>query len=157
MNIFKKLSILCGLIAISGMASLAFAQDTAAPAEATAAPAPTPVAPVYNNFDDDWKISVNGKAKGPGTIKFKVVFAPSDDGLPGAEKFVEAPIPKGTRENDVAVMISNAFKAILGEDDFKIKVSWGENIKVKAKGDTPDFVLEVASNSVKGVSLKVKD
>jgi hypothetical protein len=177
MNIFKKLSVLCGLTAMLGMTPLAFSQDAAAPAEdatapvqdaaapaedASAAPVaaeavPAPRAPVNGDFGDDWKITVNGKAKSAGAISFRVVFAPSYDGSPGPEKFVDALVPEGTGENDVADIISNAFKTILGEDDLKIKVSWGENIKVKAEGETPDFVVEIVSNSVQGVSVEIQD
>jgi hypothetical protein len=167
MTLFKKLSVLFGLIVIFGMAPLAFAQDPAAPAQETAAPAPAPAqktaapapvsaAPVNRNFDEDWKITVNGKAKSAGAISFRVIFAPSYDGSPGPEKFIEVLVSEGTSENDAADMIGNAFQVILGEDDFNIKVSWGENIKIEAKDDTPDFVLELASSSVQGLSIEVE-
>ena len=77
-------------------------------------------------------------------------------GMQGCE-YVEVLVSEGTSENDVADMIGNAFEVILGEDDFNIKVSWGENIKIEAKDDTPAFVLEIASSSVQGLSIEIQE
>ena len=110
-----------------------------------------------DHWSDDWKVTVGGKAKSRGVIGFKLTFEPGDQGETRNPVTVDAPIPEKAGENDVADMIANAFRATLGDDDFKIDVSWGENVKIKAKGETPDFLLEITGNTVQGVSLEVQD
>ena len=136
MKNFGKLSLSFLMAGFLGVAPLAFADD---------------------HWSDEWKISVDGKSDSGGAINFKLTFEPDGDEAPRAPVTVDVLIPEGTGENDMADMISNSFRAVLGDDDFDIDTSWGEHIKVEADGDTPDFVIEVAGNSVDGVSVELDD
>jgi hypothetical protein len=136
MKIIKQLGLLCVIATLLGIAPTAFADE---------------------NWSDDWKISINGKTDNGGTLSFTVTFKPNDDGTVRDPVTVSAPIPEDTGENDAADMIGNAFAAILGEDDFDIDVTWGENIKVEANGDTPDFAIVIADNPLQGVSLEIEN
>ena len=136
MTIRNQIAGLSLLLAFVGGISLVFAED---------------------HWSDDWKVSVNGKADSGGVISFKLTFEPEGEDARRDPVTVMAPIPDNTKENDIADMMGNAFRAILGDDDFKVDVSWGENVKVKTRGDTPDFLLEITDNSVQGISLKLKD
>jgi hypothetical protein len=131
-----KLGLLCLLAGFLGVAPLAFADD---------------------HWSDDWKISVDGKSDSGGKISFKLTFEPDEDEAPRDAVTVDVLIPEGTGEDDMADMISNSFRAVLGDDDFDIDTSWGEHIKVEASGDTPDFVIEIAGNSVEGVDVEIDD
>ena len=137
MKIFKIISIFLGVFALLGFSPLTFADD--------------------DHFSDDWKISIDGKTASRGTLSFKLSFKPAEDGTVRDSVVVSVPVPEDAGENDVADMIGNAFKATLGEDDFDIDTSWGENVKVEAKRDTPDFSLVIADNPLQGISLEIKD
>jgi len=89
---------------------------------------PTSLAIADGHWSDDWKITYMGKAKSTGTISFQLTFQAGED-----------------------------FAAVLGEDNFKISQSWGENVIVKARGDTPDLSLELISSSVQGISIVIND
>ena len=116
-----------------------------------------PVTFADDHWSDDWKIVVDGKADSGGSISFKVTFEPNEDGSTRAAAEISALVAEGTSENDTADLIGNAFRAVLGEDDFKIDVSWGENVKIDSKRKTPDFLLELTGNSVQGVSIDIED
>jgi hypothetical protein len=53
--------------------------------------------------------------------------------------------------------MTNNFRAVLGDDSYKIKTSWGNNVSVKTRSDTPDFVLELTGSSVQGISVEIDD
>ncbi|MCP3999335.1 MAG: hypothetical protein GY727_00260 [Gammaproteobacteria bacterium] len=137
MNIIKKLSLFLGVFALFGLSPLAFADD--------------------DGFDNEWTIIVKGKAENAGKVSFRLVYAPSDDGLAGDEEFIEASIPVDTSENDATKIIAAAFKDVLQLDDFNVDLQDGAKIQVEAKYDTPDFVIEVATNPVQGISFVIED
>ncbi len=111
--------------------------------------------------DNEWsgneKIKVEGKAKSAGTISFKISFQPAEDGTAVDTVKIDVLVSDKTKKDDVAVFITNNFRAVLGDDNFKINQSWGNNVSVKAKGDTPDFSVEMTGNSVQGISLEIDD
>jgi len=136
MLVTRKLGVLFALAAVLGFASLAFADD---------------------HWSGGWKVAVDGKSSSSGTIGFKLSFEPDDEGATRDPITVDAPIPEKKSKNDVAELVTSAFQGVLGEDDFKIDRSWGNNVKISARGKTPDFVLEIAGNTVQGISLVLDD
>jgi hypothetical protein len=137
MKTFKILSIFLGAVALLGFSPLTFADE--------------------DGYSDEWTLIVKGESENAGKISFKLVYAPSDDGLAGDEVFIEAPIPAGTSENDAAEMIANAFKTVLHVNKFDIDWHDGEKIQVEAKAQTPDFAIEIASNPLQGISITIED
>ncbi len=109
--------------------------------------------------DSEWsgkeKIKVEGKAKSAGTISLQVSFKPAEDGASGDPVKIEIAVSDKTKKNDVAELITNDIRAVLGDEKFKIKTSGGNNVEVKAKGDTPDFAIVMTNNSVQGISLEI--
>jgi hypothetical protein len=137
MKILKILSVFLGAVALLGFSPLTFADE--------------------DGYSDEWTLIVKGESENAGKISFKLVYAPSDDGLAGDEVFIEAPIPAGTSENDAAEMIANAFKTVLHVNKFDIDWHDGEKIQVEARSETPDFALEIASNPLQGISITIED
>jgi hypothetical protein len=137
MKILKILSVFLGVVALLGFSPLTFADE--------------------DGYSDEWTLIVKGESENAGKISFKLVYAPSDDGLAGDEVFIEAPIPAGTSENDAAEMIANAFKTVLHVNKFDIDWHDGEKIQVEAKAQTPDFAIEIASNPLQGISITIED
>lgn len=106
--------------------------------------------------DDSWKIEVDGKSKSKGVIGFKLTFTADKAGTTADPVTIDVAVPEKTKKKDIAEMISNSLRGILGDEDFKIKID-DHNVKVKAKGDTKKFVLELTNNTVQGVSIDVDD
>jgi hypothetical protein len=136
MKTFTKFSGFLGLIAMLGFSPLAIADD---------------------EFSDDWKIAVTGAATTDGDISFKLVYAPSDEGLAGDEKFINVSVASGSSNRDAANSIAKAFNLILHQSVVHVKVDDGSTVEVRSKGQTPDFNLTVASNKVEGISLDLSD
>jgi hypothetical protein len=136
MRTIRKLGLLCGVIAMFGFTALTFAHD---------------------HFGDDWKISVSGDADTGGSIGFTLTFEAADDGTVKAPITIDTPVAADASEDDIADLIGNSFKAVLGDDDFDVDVSWGEHVTVETDGDTPDFVLTIANNTLQGVSIEIQD
>lgn len=109
------------------------------------------------HWSDDWKITFMGKAKSTGTISFQVTFQAGEDGTMADPVTIDVLVSDKTTDKEIAELTANNFGAVLGEDGFKISQSWGENVIVKAKGDTPDLSLELISSSVQGISVVIDD
>ena len=124
----NTLKMVCVLVASLGIAPLSLAND---------------------HWSDDWDIEVDGKSDNGGVVSFRIVFEPAEDGTSRDPITVDAPIGPKTGENDAADLIGNAFEAQLSDEEFKVSVSGGEHVKIKARGDTPDFVVELAGSEVK--------
>ena len=136
MTIPKYLTGVGLLLVLCGVASLAVADD---------------------QWSDDWKIEVSGRAKSAGTISFELTYKPGEDGTAADPVSVDVLVAEDARDNDIAGVITNNFEALLGEDAFKISQSWGENVTIKARGDAPDFALAMTSSSVLGISIEIND
>jgi len=136
MKIRKHLTGLAIFLAVFGITSLAIADD---------------------HWSDDWRIEVDGRAKSAGTMSFTLTFEPGEEGTGAEPVTIDVQVPAKAKDNDVAEMITNTFRAVLGDDDYKVKQSWGENVLVKARGDTPDLTLELTGNTVQGISLEIDD
>ncbi len=136
MKIYKLLIALTMFLIIFGVTSLAIADD---------------------HWSDDWKIEVKGRANSAGTISFKLTFEPGEDGTAADPVSIDVLVPDDAKDNDIAETIANNFEALLGDENFKVNQSWGENVTVKAKKDTADFELTMISSSVQGISIEIKD
>lgn len=136
MIIRKYMSLLAVLIMVFGGSSLSLADD---------------------HWADDGKIKVEGKAKSAGKISFKLSYKPNDKETVADQVVIDVLVPDKTKKNEIAEMIINSFRAMLGDENFKIKQSWGNNVIVEAKGKTPDFNIEFSSNSIQGISLEIDD
>ena len=136
MKIRKYLTGVSLFLVLCGVASLAVADD---------------------QWSDDWKIEVKGRATSAGTISFELTYMPGEDGTAADSVSLDALVADGAKDSDIAEVITNNFEALLGKDAFKINQSWGENVTIKARGDTPDFALAMTSSSVLGISIEIND
>jgi hypothetical protein len=136
MKMIMKRSALFILVAMFGIASNAIADD---------------------GFSDDWKIAVTGTATTDGDISFRLVYAPSNEGLEGDEKFINVSVASGSSNRDAANSIAKAFNLILHQNVVHVSVDDGSTVEIRPKGQTPDFNLTVASNKVEGISLDLSD
>jgi len=132
----KYIVILSLLLAFCGAVSLAIADD---------------------HWSDDWKITYMGKAKSTGKISFQLTFEAGEDGTAVDPVTIDVLVSDKATDNEIAELTTNNIGAVLGEDGFKISQSWGENVVVKARGDTPDFSLELVNSSVQGISIVIND
>jgi hypothetical protein len=136
MNTFNKIGLLCGLISFFAFTAPVIAGD---------------------QFGDEWKISISGDAVTAGSISFILTFEPDNDGNAGDPITIDTQIAANTSKEDMVSLIGNSFSTALGENDFDVDISWGEQIEVAAEEDTPNFALTVARNTLQGISIKIKE
>jgi hypothetical protein len=96
---------------------------------------------------EKWRIKVNHSAKSDGTIVFRV----SPEGQPAIVVTVE--IKDGTKKRKVAAVIRDALKDKLPKDGYHVKRDNFVDVLIKPRPETPDFGLEIVSNSVQEVSI----
>ena len=94
-----------------------------------------------------WRLHFDGKANNTGVIVLKVI--PES----GQSISIQSEIENNTKENNAAKKVAMDLAATLG-DGYKVKNQDGEEVKIKAKGDTPDFELEIISNTIDGLKVK---
>ncbi len=109
----------------------------------------TPVAGDNSRLSNKWRIQVSEGAKSTGNMIFRV----TPSGQPAID--VDVGITEGARENKVAATIRDAFRVQLPGQDFKVERDDGEDVLVKARGDTPRFALVLISNNVKSVRIRL--
>lgn len=97
-----------------------------------------------------WRLECDGKAHSDGTIVLKVT--PKE----GEPITAEIAIKDKTSENGVAKTLVKGLKAILPKDTYHVERDDGEDVLVKKKWGTDDFLLELVSNSVEHVRLNLK-
>jgi hypothetical protein len=97
-----------------------------------------------------WRIEVSEGANSDGTIALRVT---PQGGTPTA---VSVAVKNGRSENGIADDIRDAMKAQLPGDRYQVEVDDGEDVLVKAKGDQPDFALELVSSDVKSTRLSLQ-
>ncbi|MCP4429875.1 MAG: hypothetical protein GY806_02745 [Gammaproteobacteria bacterium] len=134
MKIIKLSEIIFVLLALSSITQLASADD---------------------HWSDDWEITVDGKSESRGAINFVISFKPDDDAPVREAVTIDVLVAYDTDENDIALFISNTFRAVLGDQDFDIEVDSGEKVEIEAKGDTPDFALAVTASEVRGIRVEL--
>lgn len=102
-----------------------------------------------SSYSNKWRIEVSEGAKSTGRMVFRFSFEnkPSID--------VEVGVAEGARENKVAAVIRDAFRAQLPGDGFHIEKDDGEDVLVKRRGDTPRFALVLITNNVKSVRVRL--
>ncbi|RLA46175.1 MAG: hypothetical protein DRQ97_08250 [Gammaproteobacteria bacterium] len=113
-----------------------------------------PLVSAGDHWSDDWKIKVDDDATSAGTIRFTISLEPGA-GAPGVPWVVNVLVPDGTKENDIAELISVAFRTVLNELNFTIKHKNGEELTIKTRGETPDIALELTGNTVQGIKLEI--
>ena len=109
--------------------------------------------------DDHWsglgKITVEGKSKSAGMLSFEISFKPDDDGTAADPLAIDVPVSNKVKQNDIAGIIANSLGAKLGDKNFKVSLVGGNKVKVTAKGESPNFAIQMTSSSVQGISLKI--
>jgi len=117
------------VVAMAGMASLALAAD----------PKPS----------GNWRIAFDHRSDVDGTIVFRIApinAAPID---------VEVKVPANTSENNVAELTSAAIKASVGSENYRVGVDDGEDVVIKKRGKTKNFVVTMVSTSLTGLEIKI--
>ena len=101
------------------------------------------------SLSNKWRIQVSEGAKSTGEMVFRI----TPDGQ--AHTDISIGIVEGARENKIAAIIRDGFRAQLPEDAYKIERDDGEDVLVKRRGDTPRFALAMISNNVKSVRVRL--
>jgi len=113
----------------------------------------TELATADNHWSDEWTVTVDGKSKSNGTINFKITFKPDSDVAAREAMTVDVLVANGISENDIAEMISNSLRAVLGDEEFEVDVKSGEKVEVESRGETPEFVREITASSIQRIRL----
>lgn len=132
------LLVLLSLLAVP----LARAQTSPLPASDAADPAVRPHA------SNKWRIAFDERAKSDGTITFRVW--PAD----GEPILIEVPIKDGVSENHIAAAVRDVIGTRLGKA-YHVETDDGEDVLVKARHGTKDFGLDLVSNTVRDVDIKL--
>lgn len=103
--------------------------------------------PDRSDYSNKWRLECSGNAESDG----QVVLHITPEG--GERQVVTVALKRGTGENAVARAIRDGLRAQLDRKGFQVETDDGEDVLVKRKGRTPDFALEVAENTVKGLRL----
>ena len=133
MKTIKLSGIVLVLFALSSVSQLALADD---------------------HWSDEWEITVDGKSERRGTITFVMTFEPDDNGTTREEVTIQVLVAYDTDEDEIALFISNNFRALLGDQDFDIDLD-DEQVEIESRGDTPDFALSVSASSVRGIKVEL--
>ena len=102
-----------------------------------------------SSLSNKWRIQVSEGAKSTGNLVFRI----TPDGQASTD--VSVGIVEGARENKIASVIRDAFRAQLPPDGFHIERDDGEDVLVKRRGDTPRFALALISSTVKSVRIRL--
>ena len=107
----------------------------------------TLAAGAYAKPSNKWRLQFSGKANSDGEIVLHLTAADE-------EPFVgHIAIENNTGENGVAKAVVKALKVQLPKDRFHIERDDGEDVLIKKRHGTPDFDVEIVSNSVEGVRI----
>jgi hypothetical protein len=149
-------SILALVVALGGCAAAALTTGAVAVAGAGVKTVATvaeagvkAVVPELSEYSNKWRLECSGGADSDGQI----VLHLTPKG--GALQVITVPVARGTGENAVARAIRDGLRAGLDKKAFNVEVDDGEDVLVKRRGRTPDFALQVAENTVKGVRLNL--
>lgn len=97
-----------------------------------------------------WRLECSGKAHSDGTIVLRV----TPEG--GEPITAEIAIKDKTSENDVAKTLVKGLKAQLPNDSYHIERDDGEDVLVKKKMGKDNFLLEIVSNDVENVRVRLE-
>ena len=101
------------------------------------------------SLSNKWRIQVSEGAKSTGTMIFRV----SPKGQTSID--VRVGVVDGALENKVASVIRDAFRTQLPRDGYHIEKDDGEDVLIKARGDTPRFALSMLTSNVKSVRIRL--
>jgi len=163
-----KLSIRLAFTALLlSFSTTAFSQD-AAPAAVTEVPpeAVTEVAPAVVaepavteapldraslKYSNKWRVKFDNEAKADGTLVFRMVM--KDTSIEPIT--VNIPISKGTNENNTAGKVKKALQSAFPRD-FNVETDDGESVLVKLNVIEGSSSLELLSNDVKNLKVRIK-
>jgi len=158
---FQPRLILCGVL-LSFSAS-SFANDTP-PATGLAVETPLPEAAVNADapadapldrsklrYSNKWRIVFDNRAKTNGTLVFRMTLQGSD----ADPVIVRIPIKKGTGENNAADAVKLALRKAFPKK-FKVEGDDGESVLVKLNFVEGRSSLELLSNDVKNLKIKIR-
>jgi hypothetical protein len=106
----------------------------------------------YAKPSGNWRIKFNHATDNDGVIVLRL--APVEGGGDPVE--IETKVPKGTTENNVADLVSDALKAALGTEKYRIGTDDGEDVVIRTRGKTKKFELTMVSTTLTGLGIKVK-
>ena len=104
-------------------------------------------ASVFAKPSNKWRLEFSGGADSDGVIVINIT--PVD----GETISTETSIEDGTGENAVAKAVVKSLKLQLNKDHFKVERDDGEDVLIKKRRRTPDFDVEIVSNTVEGVRI----
>lgn len=154
---FQPRLVLCGVL-LSFSAS-SFANDTP-PAAGLAVETPLPEAAVNADapldrsklrYSNKWRIVFDNRAKTNGTLVFRMTLQGSDTD----PVIVRIPIKKGTGENNAADAVKLALRKAFPKK-FKVEGDDGESVLVKLNFVEGRSSLELLSNDVKNLKIKIR-
>ena len=96
-----------------------------------------------------WRIEVSEGSNSDGTIIFRI------SPVNGEFTDISVDVKDKTPENFVAYKIRDALLSALDNSQYKIEVDDGEDILIKKGSGTPNFDLNLVSNSVKSVRINL--
>jgi len=116
-----------------------------------AADAPAAATPAKVSTSNKWRVEFDGKADADGEIVFNMNVA-------GTITTITTAVKKGTGENAVAKEVVKALEKQAPPKNFHFETDDGEAVYFKKKigMGVPDFGVELVSNSVPGIKIKVK-
>jgi hypothetical protein len=117
----------------------------------------SPLAYGDGHWSGNWTIEITGKSASAGSINFNIAFQTTENGTAPEPVAIEVIVSEKVKDKAVADLIVNIFRATLGAEKFKIDRKSGNKVSVKAKGDTPEFVIEMTNSTVQGLSVKISD
>lgn len=134
-----------GTFMLGMVAALGLAVSTMATA-ADPAPAAKPV-----STSNKWRVEFDGRADAEGEIVFAII-------VDGTSTTVTTQVSKGDSENHVAKLVVKALDKQAPPKKFHFETDDGEAVYFKKKMGmgVPNFGVQLVSNSVPGISIKVK-
>lgn len=103
------------------------------------------------SYSNKWRIAFDNRAKTDGTLVFRMVMQGSD----AQPVVVNVPIKNGTGENNAADTTKLALRKAFPKD-FKVEGDDGEDVLVKLNFVEGRSSLELLSNDVKGLKVKIR-
>lgn len=97
-----------------------------------------------------WRVTFDGHTEVEAVIGLRI--AP----LEATPVDVEITIPAKTSENQVADLVRDGLKKILGTKDFRVGVDDGESVIVKKRGKTKKFELTMLTPPINGLGVKIE-
>lgn len=103
------------------------------------------------SYSNKWRIVFDNRAKSDGTLVFRMVLK----GSAAEPVVVNVPIKNGTGENNAADVVKKALRKAF-PNDFKVEGDDGEDVLVKLNFMEGRSSLELLSNDVKNLKVKIK-